>query len=128
MNKEGINPTTFTLTAVIVGMLATDDLSYPELNALGNWLVLLGDYLLTYAAQEYVIDNNIQKQNYFNEKNINDRQIEYLYNAINKMQIEIEKIKKETHQSFFKISFEATIPVAAAVTILPALPAPSPIK
>ena len=91
---KDINPTTFTLSSVIVGMLATYDLTYPELNALGNWLVLLGDYLLTYAAQEYLIDQKKQRDQDFQEKINNKNNLDYLYDDINKMKEEIEKIKR----------------------------------
>ena len=91
---KDINPTTFTLSSVIVGMLATYDLTYPELNALGNWWVLLGDYLLTYAAQEYLIDQKKQRDQDFQEKINNKNNLDYLYDAINKMKEEIEKIKR----------------------------------
>ena len=94
---KDINPTTFTLTSVVVGMIVSDDLSYPELNAFGNWLVLLGDYLLTYAAQKYVIEQKIQRNiNYKKDIDIKN-DLDYLYDAISKMKTEIEKIKKETN-------------------------------
>ncbi len=93
MNKERMNPTIFSLTSVLVGMLITDELSYVELNALGNWLVLLGDYLLTYASQEYLI-----LQNQMNLQNQNKQdELSFLYSALKKMEKEIEQIKKETN-------------------------------
>ncbi len=91
---KDINPTSFTLSSVIVGMIATSDLSYSELNALGNWLVLLGDYLLTYAAQDYLVNQNIQRSQDMQDKINNKNNIDYLYDAINKMKDEIEKIKR----------------------------------
>lgn len=91
---KDINPTTFSLTAVIVGMIATSDMSYPEMNALGNWFVLLGDYLLTYASQQYVIEQKIdRKNNYKKDLNIKN-DLDYLYDAINKMKDELDKIKR----------------------------------
>ena len=91
---KNIDPNTFSLTAVIVGIIATSDMSYPEMNALGNWFVLLGDYLLTYAAQQYVIEQKAQRYNDYN-KDINIKnELDYLYDAINKMRDELDKIKR----------------------------------
>ena len=91
---KNIDPNTFSLTAVIVGIIATSDMSYPEMNALGNWFVLLGDYLITYAAQQYVIEQNVQRDSDFN-KDINIKnELDYLYDAINKMRDELDKIKR----------------------------------
>ena len=94
---KDINPTTFSLTAVIVGILASSDLSYPECNALGNWFVLLGDYLLTYASQVYVIESKKDRDNDYLDKIHTKDDLDYLYMAINKMKEELDNIKKETH-------------------------------
>ena len=92
MKKEGLNPTIFTMSAAVVGLITSGNFSYAELNAIGNWLILLGDYYLTYASQMYLINPNINNSN----NNTKD-QIDILYEAINKMKDEIDKIKKETN-------------------------------
>lgn len=56
-----INPELFSITAMIVGLIIEDDFNASELNAIGNWLILVGQITLTTAAQQQLIDNRYQK-------------------------------------------------------------------
>lgn len=44
------NPTIFTGSACVIGLLLMDELNASEQNALGNWLILLGQVLETNSA------------------------------------------------------------------------------
>lgn len=88
MNSQ-INPQLFSLSAVLVGYVLTGDYSAAELNAIGNWLMLVGQYLETYSAQQSVIqNNNQQKQNSNNNHNLI-----IIEKALEKMRQEINEIK-----------------------------------
>ena len=54
-----MNSVTFTIAGVIVGLLVEDGYSKSELNAIGNWLILVGQITLTTAAQMNLLDNNV---------------------------------------------------------------------
>ncbi len=56
-----INPELFTIAGMIVGLIIEDDYNASELNAIGNWLILVGQITLTTAAQQQLIDNRYQK-------------------------------------------------------------------
>ena len=58
-----INPELFTIAGMIVGLIIEDDYNASELNAIGNWLILVGQITLTTAAQQQLIDNRYQKNN-----------------------------------------------------------------
>ncbi len=55
-----INPELFSITAMIVGLIIEDDYNASELNAIGNWLILVGQVTLTTAAQQQLIDSRYQ--------------------------------------------------------------------
>ena len=55
-----MNPEAFTITAIIVGLLLEDDYTSDELNSIGNWLILVGQLVLTTAAQQQLINNRYQ--------------------------------------------------------------------
>lgn len=107
---ESINPTTFTVAGAIVGAICTGDYDDYELNAIGNWIIFVGQYLLTYAAQMQLLEQKIDENNinvnskqyknggspYINNGKSNQNQrkeVDYLLDAVSKMQIELEKIK-----------------------------------
>lgn len=56
-----VNPELFTITGIIVGLIIEDDYNASELNAIGNWLILVGQITLTTAAQQQLIDSRYQK-------------------------------------------------------------------
>ncbi len=55
-----INPELFSIIGMIVGLIVEDDYNASELNAIGNWLILVGQVTLTTAAQQQLIDNRYQ--------------------------------------------------------------------
>lgn len=87
-----LDPQTYALSATIVGALIAPDLTINEANSIGNWLVLVGDYLLAFAGQKALIQS---QQN--NNQNLNN-QINSIIMALQRMQEELEKLKKEKSQ------------------------------
>lgn len=82
-----IDPQTFSIIAVIVGYASVGSYTVNEQNSIGNWLILVGQYMLTHAAQQQLIEGRKaqSKQN----------DIELIINALNKMKEELEKIKQQ---------------------------------
>lgn len=82
-----INPTYSTSISFILGLLLVSDLNTPEQNMLGNWIILLGQTILTNASAQNVIESRIQGTRY----NINSKEVKSFYNPI---YYDIEKIKE----------------------------------
>ena len=61
---NNISPSNFTLSAYIVSSILIDDLSISEQNSLGNYLELLGQIILTNAAQQQVLNNKNNSNNH----------------------------------------------------------------
>ena len=97
-----IPPSTFTLSAVIVGFLLTDNATPNEQNALGNWLMLVSQYLCTNAAYGQLLQSNSQTPGSFSENNSNNQNnptseetIQMLTKMVNALNQEISEIKKQ---------------------------------
>ena len=86
-----IDPQIYALSATIVGAALVDDFSAPEQNSIGNWLMLVSQYIITHAAQQNLIENRNRNNN--NQNISND--INFLLHAIEDIYIELEKIKNE---------------------------------
>ena len=84
---SNVNPTVFSWSAVIIGTILCEELNTLEQNSIGNWIILLGDYLLTNAAQVAINEAN-QNQN-----NDDDDKIQSLQKAIKRIDEELEKLK-----------------------------------
>lgn len=74
-----VSSNTFTISAIVVGLLLIDDTTPSEQNALGNWLMLVSQILCTDAYYKQVLE----------ERNINndvdtDQILNKMVNAINK--------------------------------------------
>ena len=71
-----INPTYSTSISFLLGLLLVSDLNTAEQNMLGNWIILLGQTILTNASAQNVIESRIQGVRY----NINSKEIKCVYN------------------------------------------------
>ncbi len=82
-----IDPHTFSIIAVVVGYASVGSYTVNEQNSIGNWLILVGQYMLTHAAQQQLIEGRKaqSKQN----------DIELIIDALKKMKDELEKIKQQ---------------------------------
>lgn len=74
-----VSSNTFTISAIVVGLLLIDDTTPSEQNALGNWLMLVSQILCTDAYYKQVLE----------ERNINNdvdtnQILNKMVNAINK--------------------------------------------
>ena len=87
-----INPTYSTSIAFILGLLLVSDLNTPEQNMLGNWIILLGQTILTNAASQNIIESRILGTRI----NINSKEVKSIYNPfyydINKAKDIINKL------------------------------------
>ena len=109
---DDINPTVFTVAGAIAGALCVGDYDDFELNAIGNWIIFVGQYLLTYAAQMQLIEQRIDGNNinvnskqyksggspYTNNGKSNQNQrmeVDYLLEAVKKMEEELEKLRNK---------------------------------
>ncbi len=107
-----IHPTTYNLLAIAVGIVLVGDLSADEQNSLGNWFLLLGQYLATNAAQQQLIEGRIENKNininskknksgngpwdHTNKSNQTQRdEVEFLMDAVNKIYNELNNLKDE---------------------------------
>lgn len=72
MKKDSFlhNPKAYTLSALIIGYLLTGDLTSKEQNALGNWLMAVGQILAANATVQSSIEEKFQGNTY----NINSKQ------------------------------------------------------
>lgn len=92
MNKSfnelfNINPRYSTSISFILGLLLIDSLDTSEQNMLGNWIILLGQTILTNAASQNLIESRIQGE----KININSKKIKSIYDPII---YDINKIKQ----------------------------------
>ena len=102
MRLPEINPQLFSLSAVIVGALLVDDSTPNEQNALGNWLMLVSQYLCTNAAYGQLLQSNTQTPGSFNENNnqnnfnnqSDEETMKMLIKMVDALNKEIEEIKK----------------------------------
>lgn len=74
-----VSSNTFTLSAIVVGLLLIDDTTASEQNALGNWLMLVAQVLCTDAYYKQVQN----ERNEFNEEDTKTI-LKKMANAINR--------------------------------------------
>lgn len=102
-----INPELFTVIGCIVGLIVEDDYNANELNSIGNWLILVGQVLLTTAAQQQLINARYSKNegsniksdanNHYtkNREKANQSDLNNLARTIEIMAQEINKLKEQ---------------------------------
>lgn len=81
------NPRYSTTVGFILGLVLVDSLTAPEQNMLGNWIILIGQTILTNAASQNIIESRING----GIININSKKVKCLYNPVI---YDIEKIRK----------------------------------
>lgn len=81
------NPRYSTTIGFILGLVLVDSLTAPEQNMLGNWIILIGQTILTNAASQNIIESRITGSII----NINSKEVKCLYNPVI---YDIEKIRK----------------------------------
>lgn len=108
------DPHLFAMLAVTVGFASVGDYNANEQNSIGNWLILVGQYILTHAAQQQLIETRLENNNLNinSQKNKNGQggpftdneqgksnqtqreEVDFLLNAVQKIQKELENLKK----------------------------------
>lgn len=83
------DPNLFAFLGSIAGAILTENFNLYELNAIGNWLELVGQYVLASSAQMQLINfrSNNQQPNNFD--------INYIYNAIKILNDKLEEVKEK---------------------------------
>lgn len=98
-----IDPQLFAWLAAAIGSACVGDYNSNEQNSFGNWLILVGQFILTTAAQQQLINGRNQVHNTgqnwnntdFNNNNNSQQQINFLINAVNNLRQELENIKRQ---------------------------------
>lgn len=94
-----IDPQLFAWIACAIGSACVGDYNSNEQNSFGNWLILVGQFILTTAAQQQLINGRNQVhntgQNWNNNSSNSQEQINFLINAVNSLKQELENVKKQ---------------------------------
>ena len=89
------NPRYSTTVGFILGLVLVDNLTAPEQNMLGNWIILIGQTILTNAASQNIIESRISG----GIININSKEVKCIYNPIIYDMNKIRKIIKDVYPS-----------------------------
>ena len=89
------NPRYSTTVGFILGLVLVDNLTAPEQNMLGNWIILIGQTILTNAASQNIIESRISGSII----NINSKEVKCIYNPIIYDINKIRKIIKDVYPS-----------------------------
>ena len=89
------NPRYSTTAGFILGLVLVDNLTAPEQNMLGNWIILIGQTILTNAASQNIIESRISG----GIININSKEVKCIYNPIIYDMNKIRKIIKDVYPS-----------------------------
>lgn len=100
--SSNVSPQLFTISAVVFGFLLTNNSTPNEQNALGNWLMLVSQYLCTNAAYGQLLQSKHQTPGSFSESNnpnhyknpSNEETLQMLIKMVDALNQEIEEIKR----------------------------------
>lgn len=73
-----LNPKISTAICVLIAYLLIDDYNTAEQNAIGNWLMLIAQTLITNASSQAVIERRVQR----NKLNINSKKVKEAYSPL----------------------------------------------
>ena len=90
MFPPNLYPQVYALSATIIGAVIAPELNQFEALTVGNWLVLVGEYLRAYAGQVTLIESR-ECAGQVQSINMNA-----IIDALKRMECELEKLKKET--------------------------------
>lgn len=100
-----INPELFSILGAITGLIVEGDYTANELNSIGNWIILVGQFMLTTAAQQQLINGRYQNNNgnriksEANNHSLNNKEystkedLNNLINYLKKLESKLEEIK-----------------------------------
>ena len=101
-----INPELFSILGAVTGIIVEGDYTANELNSIGNWIILVGQFMLTTAAQQQLINGRYQNNNgsrirsNANNHSANNKQystyeqLQQLANYLKKLEEKMEEITK----------------------------------
>lgn len=101
-----INPELFSILGAVTGIIVEGDYTANELNSIGNWIILVGQFMLTTAAQQQLINGRYQNNNGSrirsgaNNHSVNNKQyttqeqLRELANYLKRLEEKIEEITK----------------------------------
>jgi len=89
----GLNPYTFTGSAIVIGLYLNNELTPEEQVSIGNWLQLIGLTIQTYVAQVTVLQTMNQKKQQDSSCN-HSTDLDTLSEVIDKIQKELDHLKK----------------------------------
>ncbi len=101
-----INPELFSILGAVTGIIVEGDYTANELNSIGNWIILVGQFMLTTAAQQQLINGRYQNNNGSrirsnagnhstnNKQYSTQEQLQVLANYLKKLEEKIEEITK----------------------------------
>ena len=101
-----INPELFSILGAVTGIIVEGDYTANELNSIGNWIILVGQFMLTTAAQQQLINARYQNNNGSrirsdaNNHSVNNKQyttqeqLQELANYLKRLEEKIEEITK----------------------------------
>lgn len=92
------DPQLFSWLACAVGSLCADGYNSNEQNSFGNWLILVGQFVLTVAAQQQLINGRNRVHTSGESWGADDgsnQQIDFLIRAVNDLKRELENIKNQ---------------------------------
>lgn len=110
-----INPLAYSYTAILVGTILTDDLNANEQSSIGNWFMLVGQFMITTSGQQELIESRIEKNNIninskkhkqgygpftsnSNTSNQTQRdEVDFILQEIQKIERELQNIKKNSN-------------------------------
>lgn len=90
MFPPNLDPQVYALSATIIGAVIAPELNRFEALTVGNWLVLVGEYLRAYAGQVTLIESR-ECAGQVQSINMNA-----IIDTLKRMERELEKLKKET--------------------------------
>ena len=97
-----LNPKISGAVCILIAYLLIDDLTANEQNVLGNWLMLISQFIITSSASQGLIERRVQGP----IMNINSKQVKELYDPI-KYNIEtLRKVLKEVYPEQMEKVFE----------------------
>lgn len=88
-----LNPNTYTLAAIIIGFILIEELSVDDQNAVGNWLMTIGQILDGNASIAQAIQNKINAKENNNNQNNNSTSNDSLMKYIKEDKKTIEELK-----------------------------------
>lgn len=88
-----IDPQVFTLSAAIIGYALIGDYNIYEQNAIGNWLFMLGQYMITHASQEQLIQSRTQNNTSYKKNQNHIYDFDLINGALDRIKEEINNFK-----------------------------------